>query len=1248
MTRPFDKHLDSDELDGLISLRTAGVTDSGQLSEQALGEARRHVESCQDCGQKVQMHKFVQSEISRLGAQSKVPLSPDCIADTEWLNVAAGLLPETKTRELLKHAAQCGHCGPLLRNAADTLSDEVTPNEEEVLASLSSTCSGWRRSMAKTLRGSVQDRQPHKQNASWWQGFFSWPRLGFALAGITAVIVAGWLGVRMLQPSSAQQLLAQAYTEHRTLEVRIPGAKYAPMRVDRSASGSNLDKAASLLKAEALIAENLSKNPNDPAWLEARARADLLDGNYESAIRSLQRALEVQPDSPQVLTDLGSAYFLRAESADRPIDYGNAIESLGKALAKSPDDPVALFNRALASERMFLYTQAVNDWEHYLRVDPSGEWAEDVRRRLAVLKQKVELHEKSQAESLLTPKEFVASVTSFRPEAVLRLDKRAEDYLNEAIQHWMPAAFPENQNSSAADLQAARVALALLAKVLATRHQDRWLTNLLGAPASSSFSTGVRYLSNAAKANAEGDPDATLLNARLAQKWLHKTGNQAAILWAELEEIFALHRQYHSAACLAAVARVEDEIRGKDYPWIRTQAKLERFACLGPKDSSYNSVSLLLGGARRAAAQANYGTVYLRALAFSASNETGSGFTEKAWEWDRTGLERYWSGLYPPLRAHHFYDDLTISAQDSEKWLLAIALGREAVSAIAASGNRTGEGMERIELARSASHAQLWQEGNQQYSEALAAFSSLPQNNSTRALRATAEIGLADVALSRNQTHDAEAHLKYVRANLPPDFDAERTWLSLYGSLAEFRKQEGDPSGAQRACEAAVLIAEMDLAEVRSELETLRWRQDSAGCYKELVESELIAHDETAALELWEWYQSAGTRLPPSAPHQISHFADLDQSPVLPSLHQVTADLSSLDRETVLVYAELGDQVHAWAYDNRGIYSQRLETSSGALNRASAKFATQCADPTSDLALVQASARSLYKLLIAPLAAHLDSNRSLVLEVDDALSMIPFAALVEPGGNYLVNSFRIVYLPSIGYRRLLRESTPITRQDEALVVASPAFSTKDQAAYAPLPDANIEAENVASEFTRALILRGKQATAAAVSQALPGAAIFHFAGHTRSQPAHNGLLLAPESDVPDADSSILSADDISSQALQRLRLAVLSACSTGRDERNAHASSVGLARVFLRAGVPSVIATRWSVDSAATAELMRMFYRETLSGKLAPYALAASMNQIRALVGYTHPYYWAAFDALGRGSESLRTTTVRHYSPVEN
>ncbi|MGO9169268.1 MAG: tetratricopeptide repeat protein, partial [Candidatus Sulfotelmatobacter sp.] len=229
------------------------------------------------------------------------PLTPECIGDAEWLEVAAGLYPEAKTRELMKHAAQCGHCGPLLKNAAEALVDETTPSEEAWLSSLRSARPEWRKNMAATLRasaGAKDSSREKKEGVQWWQALLSWPRPAFALAGIAVAVLTGWLGLRMIRPPSAEQLLALAYTEHRTLEVRIPGAKYAPMRAERSTGGSNLDKSPSLLKAESLIGENLQKNPNDPEWLQAKARADLLDGNYESAIKSLQRALETQPDDP--------------------------------------------------------------------------------------------------------------------------------------------------------------------------------------------------------------------------------------------------------------------------------------------------------------------------------------------------------------------------------------------------------------------------------------------------------------------------------------------------------------------------------------------------------------------------------------------------------------------------------------------------------------------------------------------------------------------------------------------------------------------------------------------------------------------------------------------------------------------------------------------------------------------------------------------------------------------------------------
>ncbi len=192
----------------------------------------------------------------------------------------------------------------------------------------------------------------------WWKGLFSWPRAAFTVATLVTLSVLFWMGTRATRPSTAEQLLAQAYTEHRTLELRMSGAKFGPKQNERGGEGSRLDKPPSLLKAEALIGENLGKSPNDPEWLRAKARADLLDGNYSSAAETLKRALETRPDSPDLLVDLGSAYYMQAEASGRTLGYCEAIEAFGRALIRNPNDPVAVFNRALSSEQLYLYTQA--------------------------------------------------------------------------------------------------------------------------------------------------------------------------------------------------------------------------------------------------------------------------------------------------------------------------------------------------------------------------------------------------------------------------------------------------------------------------------------------------------------------------------------------------------------------------------------------------------------------------------------------------------------------------------------------------------------------------------------------------------------------------------------------------------------------------------------------------------------------------------------------------------------------------
>ena len=208
------------------------------------------------------------------------------------------------------------------------------------------------------------------------------------------LLVAGaWLLQTRREPS-INQLIAHAYTEQRPFELRIADAAYGPVRQERGGERSALAEPAGLLRAKYIIKERLAARPNDEAILAASGRVELLEGHYDEAIRTFGRLLDTHPDSPPLLTDLATAYCQRAAAVDRAVDYGQSIELFGRVLAKKPDDRVALFNRAITLERVHAYNEAIHDWEHYLRVDASGDWAAEAQRHLSELREKMKARER--------------------------------------------------------------------------------------------------------------------------------------------------------------------------------------------------------------------------------------------------------------------------------------------------------------------------------------------------------------------------------------------------------------------------------------------------------------------------------------------------------------------------------------------------------------------------------------------------------------------------------------------------------------------------------------------------------------------------------------------------------------------------------------------------------------------------------------------------------------------------------------
>jgi CHAT domain-containing protein len=94
-----------------------------------------------------------------------------------------------------------------------------------------------------------------------------------------------------------------------------------------------------------------------------------------------------------------------------------------------------------------------------------------------------------------------------------------------------------------------------------------------------------------------------------------------------------------------------------------------------------------------------------------------------------------------------------------------------------------------------------------------------------------------------------------------------------------------------------------------------------------------------------------------------------------------------------------------------------------------------------------------------------------------------------------------------------------------------------------------------------------------------------------------------------------------------VELLTLSACETAAGDDRA---ALGLAGVAIKAGARSALATLWTVNDPASAELVSTFYRE-LQDPAVSKAKALQQAQLGLLkdARYRHPSYWSAFLLIG-------------------
>ncbi|HSK79284.1 MAG TPA: CHAT domain-containing protein, partial [Thermoanaerobaculia bacterium] len=281
----------------------------------------------------------------------------------------------------------------------------------------------------------------------------------------------------------------------------------------------------------------------------------------------------------------------------------------------------------------------------------------------------------------------------------------------------------------------------------------------------------------------------------------------------------------------------------------------------------------------------------------------------------------------------------------------------------------------------------------------------------------------------------------------------------------------------------------------------------------------------------------------------------------------------------------------------------------------------------------------LHEVLVRPVAGHLGPGDRIVTIPDGALHTLSFALLRDGRtGRYLVQDHVLSTAPSarIMVTSLQRDES-LTRQRDprALVVVDPAF---DQALYSlpRLRGAETEAV-IARIFPDSEVLSDRDATRSAFLRLAGDYEMIHFGGHSLVNtefPLLSQMLFA--GDPEDPTRGVLYSGDILKQRFERTRLAVLASCSTAVGRISRTEGVENLARPFLAAGVPAVIASLWDVDDQVTADFFMRFYRHLGQGFDVAGALRAT--QIESIEhGSGHaadPLAWGAFEVIGANSPS--------------
>jgi tetratricopeptide (TPR) repeat protein len=920
-------------------------------------------------------------------------------------------------------------------------------------------------------------------------------------------------------------------------------------------------------------AEQALASRRSVATLSAYGAAEAIGGNLDESVRAFDECTALDPQSADWWSDLSAALLARSHHSGHAEDAARALEAADTALKNDPNLVEAQFNKALALEALQVKDQAAAAWRQYLTLDSTSPWSKEATQHLRELEK--------------------------RQEAAFDAQSARERIFDEILPAWAEAV-EHDPATATRSLESARA----LAQALETIQADRMAADVLstvegaGGVTKRELVAGHQRYGLARKDYRSGRYQVALTEFRGATDLLGRNGSPLSLL-----------SRVYEASSLVQLGRVNEATSSLE----TLDRQLNDRTSL---DSVRGRVAWLLGFSHLAAGNhASAEEAYKQALsAFSRSAEYGNESTVDGLIADHLDSLAEpgpaWTARLSALALSPrsgVYVNAARAARDAGWLEVATALLDHAV-AMARVTNRPIELGDALR-ARSLVAARMddYTSAARDLAEARAVFAraSALTDRVQAELFAASAVGAAPTAPADGVKSATQA-IAYFAAN-----HMNARLPDLY--LARARLLEpSDVDGARRDLLSGLASLDGQRQTISGAVARATFGDQIRRLSDRLVELELRQHRVAAALDAAERGRSSGV-----VGEGVADAHGLD-----------TQVERALVGDATVIYFHVSDEdCQVWSIARHGISLADCGFSRQALAGAVAAFGSGVERT--------AVGRRLTDALLGHVLATVTTGAPLIVIPDGPLGLLPFGALPGDHEAYLIQEHPLLIAPSANWLLEASRHAAAFSDHPTTVIAfgNPDIDRDRFPDLPPLPEADGEAVAIAAMYRHGSVARHADVTASAFVDALKQPVVVHFAGHALVNANDPGRSLLP---MAGAGQSDLAASDLEAIAGVRARLVVLASCQGSAGWLTESEGPLGLARSLLKAGVPTVVASQWTVDDRAVRALLAAFHQRYATSGDAVTALRDAQLSLLGSADPTlsDPAQWAGFAVIG-GSAAL-------------